>query len=348
MDYSEQYMYRCLQLAGLGAGNVAPNPMVGAVMVHNDRIIGEGYHSKYGGPHAEVACIHSVSAEDKPLIASSTLYVSLEPCSHHGKTPPCTNLILEHKIPAVIVGCNDPFEKVNGSGIKILREAGVNVIENVLQHECIKLNARFFTFHKYKRPYIILKWAQSMDHKISGPGATKVAISGDVTNRLVHKWRSEEAAILVGTNTAAIDDPHLTTRLWKGNSPIRLILDLNLRLPKGLHVFDGQVKTIILNSSKDEEEGDLRFMQLDKEQLLLSLVDRLHKENIQSVLVEGGAKLLQSFLNAHLWDEARVITNTKLILQNGIESPSLVNAVADKQEQYFEDIINYYVPCVSS
>ena len=208
------------------------------------------------------------------------------------------------------------------------------------------MNSRFFTFHTKQRPYIILKWAQSFDHKISADNATRVSISGDVANRLVHKWRSEEAAILVGTNTVLADDPQLTTRLWNGNNPTRLVLDPHLRLPSNLKIFDGVVKTILLNYSVDKEQANLKYVKIEKESFLPSLMHVLHKENIQSVLVEGGAKLLNTFIDGHLWDEARVITNTKLLLQHGTEAPLLVNATLEKQEQYENDMINYFRPCV--
>ena len=250
-------MHRCLELAGHGSGYVSPNPMVGAVLVHSGRIIGEGYHQRYGQAHAEVNCIDSVSETDRRLIGESTLYVSLEPCAHFGKTPPCTDLIIKHKIPKCVVGCRDPFKEVDGKGIEKLRAAGVHVEVGVLEKECKELNKRFFTFHTEHRPYIILKWAQTGDGFIAGPlnpsaswrrtfedsGETKVIqerllISNEYSNRLVHKWRSEEASILVGTNTALLDDPELTTRLWTGPSPVRIVLDMNLRLPSSLKMFN--------------------------------------------------------------------------------------------------------------
>ena len=242
-------MQRCLQLAAMGAGHTAPNPMVGAVLVYADRVIGEGFHRQYGGPHAEVNCINSVTKDDLPLLAKSTLYVSMEPCSHFGKTPPCTDLIIEKKIPTVVIACRDGYHKVNGKGIEKLRAAGINVIVGILEREALELNKRFFTFHQHQRPYIILKWAQSKDGKVAPlnlPAGRQVPhsggnleqskgkrllISNEVTDRLVHKWRSEEAAILVGTNTALQDDPALTTRFWPGRDPVRLVIEMELKLP---------------------------------------------------------------------------------------------------------------------
>lgn len=239
MTNDELYMQRCLQLAQLAAGHTAPNPMVGAVLVHDGVIIGEGYHKQYGGPHAEVNCINSVAEEHKHLIPSSFIYVSLEPCAHYGKTPPCADLIIRNKIPKVVVGCRDPFKQVDGKGIEKLVNAGIDVTVGVLEKECRQVNRRFFTFHTQHRPYVLLKWAQTGDGKIASYSEERLLISNDISNKLVHKWRSEEAAILVGTNTALMDNPSLTNRLWSGKSPIRLVIDMDLRLPKHLQLFNG-------------------------------------------------------------------------------------------------------------
>ncbi len=217
-------MQRCIQLAKLGAGNVAPNPMVGSVLVHNDSIIGEGYHQQYGFAHAEVNCINSVKTKDEELLTTSTLYVSLEPCAHWGKTPPCADLIIQKQIPHVIVGCRDPFEKVDGKGIEKLRAAGVEVTVNICQKECEELNKRFFTFHTKHRPYIVLKWAQTSDAKMATMDESRLLISNEFTNAMVHKWRSEEASVLVGTNTALLDNPKLDNRHWSGKSPVRMVI----------------------------------------------------------------------------------------------------------------------------
>lgn len=349
-------MYRCLELANRGAGYVAPNPMVGAVLVHQGKIIGEGWHQQYGGPHAEVNCIdRALQNGFGALISQSVLYVSLEPCAHFGKTPPCTDLIIRNKIPEVFIGCSDPFAEVNGKGIEKLKAADVKVTTGILEKECIELNRRFFTFHTKHRPYVILKWAQTKDGMIasnnsSGGGASgldsfethdskpgfmkrRLLISNEYTNRLVHQWRSEEAAILVGTNTALHDDPELTTRLWPGPSPVRLVVDMNLRLPATLKVFDRKVRTIVFNTTRHEEESNLFFYRLNKKgNLVQQLVTALYELNLQSVLVEGGATLLQSFINEGMWDEARVIVNSELSIGNGLSAP-IISATAKIAEQ---------------
>jgi diaminohydroxyphosphoribosylaminopyrimidine deaminase/5-amino-6-(5-phosphoribosylamino)uracil reductase len=328
MHPHETYMRRCIQLAQLGAGYVAPNPMVGAVLVHDDRVIGEGYHMQYGQAHAEVNCMNSVAEADRHLIADSTIYVSLEPCAHFGKTPPCADLIIRHQIKKVVVGCRDPFTEVNGKGIEKLNAAGIEVIIGVLERECIGLNKYFFTFHLKRRPYIILKWAQSADGFIGAVSqennAKRALISNALTNRVVHKWRGEIASILVGTETAAKDDPSLTTRLWKGNDPTRLVIDRSLRLPQTLQLFDGSAPTIIFNDLQSSQEGSLVYCNLEgADHLLEAVCEQLYTRNINSVLVEGGARLLQSFIAAGLWDEARIITNTNLLLHDGVAAPVL-------------------------
>ncbi|MEO8568998.1 MAG: bifunctional diaminohydroxyphosphoribosylaminopyrimidine deaminase/5-amino-6-(5-phosphoribosylamino)uracil reductase RibD, partial [Ginsengibacter sp.] len=334
MATDEQYMARCLQLANAGAGNVAPNPMVGATLVYENRIIGEGSHQKYGQAHAEVNCINSVSEEDKVLINQSTLYVSLEPCSHFGKTPPCTDLITKHKIPKVIIGCEDIFKEVSGKGIQKLKDAGIEVITGVLENECLDVNKRFFTFHEKFRPYIILKWAQSLNGKISNTGTKRILISNDYSNRLVHKWRSEESAILVGTNTALLDDPLLTARLWYGKNPVRIIIDKELRLPSTLKIFNNDAKTIVYNLIKNSNERDLVHIKLAKGNFIEELIHSLFEMNIQSLLVEGGAKTLQSFIDKNLWDEARIITNENVIIENGIAAPEMKDFIFEKKERY--------------
>ena len=260
-------MHRCLELALSGSGNVAPNPMVGSVLVYNDRIIGEGYHQQYGKAHAEVNCIASVAEADRESISKSTMYVSLEPCAHYGKTPPCADLIIQHKIPHVVVGCRDPFEEVNGKGIEKLLAAGIKVEMSELEKECIELNKRFFTFHTKQRPYIILKWAQTADQFIGvNSPAQRLLISNEYSNRLVHKWRSEEAGILIGTNTALLDDPELTVRHWPGRSPIRLVIDIDLRLPADLKIFNKEIPTIIFNSKKEQRENGLHYYRLNNDE----------------------------------------------------------------------------------
>ncbi len=314
-------MTRCIELAQLGAGKVAPNPMVGSVLVHGDRVIGEGYHQEYGGPHAEVNCINSVKPGDQDLISSATLYVSLEPCAHFGKTPPCANLIIEKKIPKVVIACRDPFEAVNGKGIEKLRQANIEVTLGVLGKEAISLNRRFFTFHTQNRPYIILKWAQTADLKIAGAGPDRLFISNEFTNRRVHHWRSEEAAILIGTNTAIRDNPSLNNRLWSGKSPVKLLIDSSLRVSPDAALFQ-EGKTIVFNSLKELKNGSIEWQKLDSSQpLLQQILSKAKASNLQSIIVEGGAKLLQSFIDANLWDEARIITNTELIIGPGLAAP---------------------------
>lgn len=334
-------MSRCLQLAEFGAGNVAPNPMVGAVLVYEDKIIAEGYHQKYGEAHAEVNCINNVREENKSLIEKSTLYVSLEPCPHYGKTPPCTDLIIKNKIKKVVIGCKDVYKEVSGTGIQKLQNAGAEVMTGILERDCIGLNKRFFTFHLKFRPYIILKWAQTANGKI-GSAEKRILISNEYSNRLVHKWRSEEAAILVGTNTAQNDDPLLTTRLWNGNNAVRIVIDKKLRLPLELKIFNAEAKTLIFNLVKNSIEENLVYIKLENENFTEQILQSLFEMNIQSVVIEGGAKTLQLFINAGLWDEAKVITNEKLIIENGIAAPEMINFTLQKQERYFDDVINYY------
>ena len=347
-------MQRCLQLAAMGAGQVAPNPMVGALLVHADSIIGEGYHKKYGDAHAEVNCINSVADANKKFIVQSTMYVSLEPCAHFGKTPPCAGLILKNKIPNVVIGCMDSFAAVDGKGIERLKAAGVNVTVGILEKECLELNKRFFTFHKKQRPYIILKWAQSSDEKIARLNAPRgqalehtrnerLLVSTELTNRLVHKWRTEEAAILVGTNTALLDNPALTARLWPGNNPTRLVIDMDLKLPASLQLFDGAVKTIVFNGHKQEAGEMLSYYKLDSiEKIVPQILKVLYSLQLQSVIVEGGAHLLQSFINENLWDEARVITNTTMQITEGIHAPILQQPKLIAQQNIQTDSIVYF------
>jgi len=338
----EKYMSRCIQLAKSGAGNVAPNPMVGAVLVYENEIISEGYHQKYGEAHAEVNCINNIDEKNNSLIEKSTMYVSLEPCAHHGKTPPCADLIIKNKIKKVIIGCQDIYKEVAGKGIEKLRNAGIEVVTGVLENECKALNKRFFTFHQKQRPYIILKWAQSVNGKIGSHNNERILISNDYSNRLVHKWRSEEAAILIGTNTALKDNPSLTTRLWKGKNAVRIVIDKNLRLPSSLKIFNTETETIIFNFIKNTFEKNLHFIKLNTKDFIKEMLHSLYENNIQSVLIEGGANTLQSFIDAGLWNEARIITSEKIILENGISAPEMKNFSFIKQEKYFNDRIDYY------
>jgi len=364
------FMHRCLELARLGAGYVAPNPMVGAVLIHDGKIIGEGYHQKYGEAHAEVNCIASVKNENKSLIPQSVLYVSLEPCSHFGKTPPCTDLIIKNKIPKVVIGRRDPFVEVNGRGIEKLKAAGVEVEVGILENESKELNKRFITFHTKKRPYIILKWAQTADGKIEAPSKpppkgeafenserSRLLISNEYSNRLVHKWRSEEASILVGTNTAMMDDPELTTRLWPGPSPVRLVVDMDLKLPSSLKIFNQQQPTIIFNTKIHSEESEwsppspfmervgVRHYQVTEDTSLIhQITNAIYQLKIQSVIVEGGTKLLQSFIDEEMWDEARIISNRQLAIGNGLPAPVLKNNLKTEETSLFSDTIEIYKP----
>lgn len=341
---NEWYMQRCITLAEKGAGSVAPNPMVGAVLVYQDQIIGEGWHEQFGTAHAEVRCIQN--AEDNGnghLIPKSTMYVSLEPCAHHGKTPPCSDLIIRKHIPRVIIGCRDPFVEVNGKGIEKLRNAGVEVEEGVLEQECRTMNKRFFTFHQQHRPYIILKWAQTSDGFIASDSAERLLISNEITNKRVHLWRSEEAAILVGSKTALKDNPVLTNRLGHGAQPIRLLLDRYLQLPNQLHLLSDAMKTIIFNTIRQETIGEKNFVQLkDQASILQEMMDALYQMSIQSVLVEGGANLINQFIAHNLWDEARVITNQELEIENGLSAPLLKLATKQKTETILSDRIDYF------
>jgi diaminohydroxyphosphoribosylaminopyrimidine deaminase/5-amino-6-(5-phosphoribosylamino)uracil reductase len=289
MTFSESIMSRCISLARLGAGNVSTNPMVGAVVVHKGKIIGEGYHRKCGGPHAEVNAINSV--KDQSLLKESEIYVSLEPCAHFGKTPPCADLIIEKKIKKVYVGCLDPFSKVDGKGIQKLRAAGVEVVVGVLEKECQELNRRFFTSVNLRRPYVMLKWAQSIDGYID-KDCKPVRISNHQTEILNHKWRSEEDAILVGYNTALRDNPSLTNRLWAGKNPLRVVLDRDGSLPKDLKIFDDSARTVVLDFHGDDMPHNV--------------LSALNEMKVQSLIIEGGASTHRRFIKAGLWDEARI------------------------------------------
>lgn len=317
-------MYRCIQLAQNGKGFVAPNPMVGAVVVHNDTIIGEGFHRQYGDAHAEVNAINSV--KDQSLLKQSTLYVNLEPCSHYGKTPPCAQLIIDKKIPKVIVGCIDPFPEVSGRGIRMLQDAGVEVTVNVLQEECERLNIRFFTFVQKRRPYIILKWAQSADgfiDKKRNPedGKKAVRFSNDFTQIVTHKMRAEESAILIGLNTALLDNPTLTTRLWNGKNPLRIAIDKKSNIPDNFNLLDESTPTLIYSSEEIEFDKDI----------LPQITADLYNRNIQSLIVEGGSILLNSFIQAGLWDKAQIETSS-VLLYSGIPAPKLKACLLNVQK----------------
>ncbi len=333
-------MTRCQELAVLGAGHVAPNPLVGSVLVHNGRIIGEGYHHRYGEAHAERNCINSVAEGNRRYIPDSTLYVSLEPCAHFGKTPPCADLIIEHGIRSVVVGCRDPFPAVNGKGIDKLTAAGVQVNVGVLEKECLHLNRRFMTFHRLHRPYIILKWAQTSNGRVAGDGDGRLLISGDIANRLVHRWRSEEAAILVGSNTAFADDPALTTRLWRGPNPLRVLIDPDLRIPRTARLFNDESKTIVFNTRRHGDEGNISYWQITRDVSVVAQVcNALYQLGVQSVMIEGGTRTIQSFIDEGCWDEARRITNRRMLVPGGLAAPVLPAGKLISSVEYEEDLV---------
>lgn len=321
----EVYLERCIELALNGLGNVAPNPMVGAVVVYDSKIIGEGFHRQYGMAHAEVNAIESV--HDKKLLSKSTLYVSLEPCNHFGKTPPCTDLIKKYKIPHVVVGSLDSNPQVKGNGIASLKTAGIKVTSGVLEKECKELNKRFFYSTATKKPYVILKWAQSSDGFIGLPDKGNVAISNEFSQQLVHKWRSEESAIMVGTKTALLDNPHLNVRHAAGKHPLRVVMDWNNRLSESLHLFDKKIPTLVFCGKKQKDDINLTYLALKKsEQQLETVLSHLAELKIQSLLVEGGAQLLQSFIDKGWWNEARIFTSDKK-LKLGVKAPKIKGEV---------------------
>ncbi len=317
------YMKRCLELAELGLGSVSPNPLVGSVIVYNQEIIGEGYHEKFGDNHAEVNAINSV--KNKELLTKSTLYVNLEPCSHHGKTPPCSDLIIRSGIPKVVVGTVDPFPQVSGRGVQKLRKAGIEVITGVLKNECKWLNRRFFKTQLHQKPWVILKWAQTFDDFIAPHKTGNFKISNEIVNRVVHKWRSEEDSILVGYNTVNLDNPGLTTRLFPGKNPIRIILDHENTLRKTFKVFKSEAKTLVFTSKLNEEVEANRteiYLNSDLVNDIESLLKLISAEGIQSVIVEGGSKTLQKFISQNQWDEARVIISEDVLIE-GVKAPQI-------------------------
>lgn len=321
-----KFMARAIELAESGKGNVAPNPMVGCVIVNKGKIIGEGYHQEFGKAHAEVNAVNSVKNQD--LLVESTLYVTLEPCSHFGKTPPCSDLIIRKRIPNIAIGTSDPFNKVSGTGIEKLKAGGCSVEVGILEEECKNLNRRFFTFHQKKRPYIILKWAQSEDGFIDIDRSVEYFgqptwITNEISRIFVHKMRSEESAVLVGTNTAFKDNPSLNVRVWSGKSPLRLVIDRNLRLPANLELFNQKYPTIVFTSKQIESIPNLEYLQIffngsEIEQIL----DILYQRDILSLIVEGGRELLQSFINRSLWDEAYLFIGRR-IFQKGVPAPKI-------------------------
>ncbi|MBU6343167.1 MAG: bifunctional diaminohydroxyphosphoribosylaminopyrimidine deaminase/5-amino-6-(5-phosphoribosylamino)uracil reductase RibD [Bacteroidetes bacterium] len=322
MNWTDEiWMRRCFDLARSGAGSVAPNPMVGAVLVYQNRILGEGFHQQYGGPHAEVQCIRSVSSADRPFMSKATLYCSLEPCAHTGKTPPCVDLILEHRIPKVVV-CNiDPNPLVAGKGVGKLKAAGIEVIHGVLENEGAWLNRMFFKWIQHKKPWIILKWAQSKDAYL-GKTAQRTSISGPFATRLNHRWRSTIDAILVGNNTALIDNPRLDTRLYGGRPPLRISIDRHGNIPDSHHLLDDSQETWIFGPPRTGNWTNSKFIDQHVPLEIPVLLQKLYEAGKSSLLVEGGALILKTFLDGHFWDEIRVIENAHY-LNEGIQAPRI-------------------------
>ena len=331
MNIHETHIKRCIEIAENGLGTTRPNPMVGSVIVYKNKIIGEGFTSKYGENHAEVNAINSVL--DKSLLKESTLYVTLEPCAHFGKTPPCSDLITKHQIPNVVIGCIDDNEKVAGKGIAKLKENGINVTIGILEKECKSHHKRFFTFHNKKRPYIILKWAETADGFIAPKTKNEqkpVWITNVFSRQLVHKWRAEEHAILVGTNTISQDNPSLTTRNWVGKNPIRIVIDKDNKLSKDYTIFNHEAETVIINNDT------IDFSKNIATQICAILFER----NINSVIIEGGAKTLQTFIDENIWDEARVFTGI-IQFKDGVKSPSFSGNLIS-EDHIKNDILKIY------
>ncbi len=341
---NEEYMRFCFRLAEKGIADVAPNPMVGAIIVHRDEIIGQGYHEKYGGPHAEPNAINSV--KNQTLLKESTLYVNLEPCSHYGKTPPCVDLIIEKQIPQVVISNVDPNPKVSGHGIKKLQEAGIKVTTGILVEEGWELNKRFFTYYTQKRPYVLLKWAQSidgfMDKVREDLSVPPVIFSTPETQKLNHKIRAEEAAILVGTNTVLLDNPQLTTRLWKGKDPLRISFDCDNKIPSDACIFDLSAETLIFSRKTKRVNNFISFVTIDfSKNVLQQVMDELYARKIISLIVEGGAQTLRSFIEENLWDEAKVEI-APFLLKNGVKAPELNKNLLYKEEFIGENKLQYY------
>ncbi|GLU54092.1 bifunctional diaminohydroxyphosphoribosylaminopyrimidine deaminase/5-amino-6-(5-phosphoribosylamino)uracil reductase RibD [Dyadobacter frigoris] len=353
MNEDIKWMQRALLLAEYGRGSVSPNPMVGCVIVHNDRIIGEGWHRQYGGPHAEVHAVEDVEKRNNGhLFSEATAYVTLEPCSHTGKTPPCADLLVSRNVKKVVICNGDPNPLVSGRGISLLRSAGIEVVCDVLADEGLKLNKRFFTSFIKKRPYIILKWAETADGFLAGKDGEPIQISGEFSGMQVHKWRAEEDAILIGYNTAVNDDPKLNVRQWEGRNPVRIVLDRNLQLPDSLNLFDNVQPTIVVNYNKEtepvtiperySENFNISFLKITQgENEIEEILHKLHKRGIQSVLVEGGAKVLSSFLESGLWDEIRRCQSLKTI-GSGIKAP-LPMGILTGAEKVQDDLWSYYL-----
>lgn len=342
MMNDELYMLRCIKLAQLGKRAVAPNPMVGAIIVHDNKIIGEGYHQHYGEAHAEVNAINSVL--DKSLLKDATIFVSLEPCAHHGKTPPCSDLLITNKFKRVVIGCLDTYSEVSGKGIEKLQKAGIDVTVGILEKECRELNKRFFTFHEKKRPYIILKWAQTQDGYIDINRANNEKginwITQKETKSLVHQWRSEEHAILVGKKTIFNDNPSLSVREVKGINPVRVVIDsTNSTFNSDYNIFNQEAPTIIFNSKLELAKNNINWIKL-QDYSIKNICDQLYKLNIQSIIIEGGAYTLNQFISSDFWDEARVLIGQSNF-EAGLKAPR-INFTPLHSETFFDDKIHYY------
>jgi len=338
MNNDELYIKRCIELAKKALGKTYPNPLVGSVIVHNGQIIGEGYHHKAGENHAEINAINSV--KNKDLIPESTIYVSLEPCAHFGKTPPCALKIKELGFKKVVIGAMDSHDKVNGKGKKIIQDAGIEAVSGILEQECIELNKRFFTYHEKKRPYIILKWAESGDSFLD-KDFKPTAVSNTLVNQFVHQLRADEHAILVGTQTALNDNPSLTVRNAEGTNPVRILIDFDLKVPSNFNIYNNKARTLVLNAVKEGTEGSIQFIKINRNNFLSELMEALYKEQIQSVIIEGGRFTLQQFINADLWDEAIVIKNENLKLENGTKAPEF-NHTAATIEDFRDNTVSFF------
>ena len=340
MKTHEHFIEKCITLARKGILYVSPNPMVGCVIVYNDEIIGEGYHQEYGKSHAEVNAIETV--KDKSLLNKSTLYVNLEPCCHHGKTPPCTDLIIKHNFSKVVIGCIDPYSEVSGKGIKKLKDNSIEVVYGVLEEKCKDLNRRFFYFHKYKRPYIILKWAKSKDNYIAPINQEKPFwMTSKESKTLVHNWRAEEDAILVGRKTVIADNPSLTVRMCEGKNPIRLVIDKSLSINNNYNIFDDHAETLVFNNIKSDIVSNTIYIKTDFNNLIEEILNELYKRNILSLIVEGGAITINSFIENNLYDEIRLFTTEK-VLENGILSPQIPNIKMTKTTIINKDKLEVY------
>jgi len=339
LDTDQKYMRRAMELARLGLGRVSPNPMVGCVVVHDDKIIGEGFHRQYGGSHAEVHAIESV--HKKELLPESTVYVSLEPCAHYGKTPPCANLLVTSGVKKVVIANADPNPLVAGKGKAILENAGIEVVVGVLEKEGLEINRRFFKYITQQKPYVILKWAETADGYIARSDYSSKWISNEYSRKLVHKWRTEEDAVLVGRNTALHDNPLLNARDWPGKNPLRIVLDRKLQLPETLNLFNGELLIVCYNTQSSRNEPNLDFVKLPEEGFLGGVLDELYSRNIQSLIVEGGAATLQAFIDEGLWDEGRVFQSS-VCFGDGIKAPQLRNAHFEAKETILGDTLTWF------